>query len=84
MANNCIVLILQDTLEKIRGNLERVTHLQNYLRSAEARDFKLIKSNLNRVFWWSLIQSAALIGVALVQVNIVKHFFGGGKFKARV
>ncbi|XP_031557158.1 transmembrane emp24 domain-containing protein 5-like [Actinia tenebrosa] len=73
-----------EALIKIRANLERVDHIQNFLRSTEARDFKMATSNLNRVFWWSLIQSVALIGVALVQVNVVKHFFGGGKYKARV
>ncbi|EDO35763.1 predicted protein [Nematostella vectensis] len=67
------------TLENVRVDLDKAEHIQNFISSAAARDFRLAKSKDSRVFWWSLIQSVALIGVAIVQVNVVKHFFGGGK-----
>lgn len=66
----------QTTLENIRLQLEKAQNYQTYLTKKNFKSHFIVTRSGSRVFWWSLIQSIALIGVAICQVLIVKNFFG--------
>lgn len=66
----------QTTLENIRLQLEKAQSYQTYLTKKNFKSHFIVTRSGSRVFWWSLIQSIALIGVAICQVLIVKNFFG--------
>lgn len=67
---------LVDTLDNIKNALEKTQNYQALMRAKHQQHSKLLNSNGNRVFWWSLVQSLAMIGVAIAQTRIVKSFFG--------
>ncbi|KAL9979822.1 hypothetical protein ACROYT_G017539 [Oculina patagonica] len=65
-------------LDNIRLQMEKAQGDQTYLTKKNFKNHFVVTRSGNRVFWWSLIQSVALIGVAICQVLIVKNFFGTG------
>jgi len=67
---------IRTTLENIRLQLEKAQNYQTYLTKKNFKSHFIVTRSGSRVFWWSLIQSIALIGVAICQVLIVKNFFG--------
>jgi len=67
---------IRTTLENIRLQLEKAQDYQAYLTKKNFKSHFIVTRSGSRVFWWSLIQSFALIGVAICQVLIVKNFFG--------
>lgn len=67
---------IRTTLENIRLQLEKAQSYQTYLTKKNFKSHFIVTRSGSRVFWWSLIQSIALIGVAICQVLIVKNFFG--------
>ncbi|KAJ7380298.1 Transmembrane emp24 domain-containing protein 5 [Desmophyllum pertusum] len=67
---------IRNTLDNIKVLLEKAQHYQSYLTKKNFKSQFLVARSGRRVFWWSLIQSVALIGVAICQVLIVKNFFG--------
>ena len=66
----------QAILDNIRLQMEKAQSYQTYLTKKNFKSHFIVTRSGNRVFWWSLIQSIALIGVAICQVLIVKNFFG--------
>lgn len=67
---------IRTTLENIKMLMEKAQGYQNYLTKKNFKSHFVVTRSGSRVFWWSLIQSIALIGVAICQVLIVKNFFG--------
>jgi len=75
---------LRNTLENIKDMLEKAQQYQNYLTKKNYKNHFVVSRSSSRVFWWSLIQSIALIGVGICQVLIVKNFFGTGSTNQRI
>ena len=73
---NFLFFSWQTILENIRVQLEKAQNYQTYLTKKNFKSHFIVTRSGSRVFWWSLIQSIALIGVAICQVLIVKNFFG--------
>ena len=64
--------------------LEKAQGYQTYLTKKNVKSHFLVTRSGSRVFWWSLVQSVALVGVALCQVLIVKNFFGTNSTGQRI
>lgn len=75
---------IRNTLENIRDMLEKAQQYQSYLTKKNYKSHAIVSRSSSRVFWWSLIQSIALIGVGICQVLIVKNFFGTSKTNQRI
>lgn len=75
---------IRNTLANIKDTLEKAQHYQAYLTKKNFKSHAIVSRSSSRVFWWSLIQSIALIGVGICQVLIVKNFFGNGKTNQRI
>lgn len=75
---------LRTTLENIKMQLEKAQGYQTYLTKKNVKSHFLVTRSGSRVFWWSLVQSVALVGVAICQVLIVKNFFGTNSTGQRI
>ncbi|XP_025904389.1 transmembrane emp24 domain-containing protein 1, partial [Nothoprocta perdicaria] len=66
---------IKDSIETMRGRLERSIQLQTLLRAFEARDRRLQESNRGRVDFWSALNAGALLLVPLLQVLSLRSLF---------
>lgn len=66
---------LQDVIYKVRNNLNKVQHLQETLKTYEARDRNIAEENFFKVNTWSMIQIFVMLTVGLIQVVMVKSLF---------
>ncbi|KAF1587596.1 Transmembrane emp24 domain-containing protein 1, partial [Eudyptes moseleyi] len=66
---------IKESIETMRGRLERSIQMQTLLRAFEARDRNLQESNLGRVNFWSAVNLGVLVVVAFLQVYMLKSLF---------
>ncbi|NXS59480.1 TMED1 protein, partial [Brachypteracias leptosomus] len=66
---------IKESIETMRGRLERSIQVQTLLRAFEARDRNLQESNLGRVNFWSAVNLLVLVVVAFLQVYLLKSLF---------
>ncbi|KAK4991692.1 hypothetical protein LTR50_001700 [Elasticomyces elasticus] len=70
---------LEESILKLSGQLSTVTRQQKYFRTRENRNFSTVRSTEKRIWNFSLIESVMMVGMALLQVFIVRTFFTGGR-----
>ena len=70
---------LEESISKISGLLSSVSRQQKYFRTRENRNFSTVRSTESRIWNFSLIESGMMVGMALLQVFIVRMFFTGGR-----
>lgn len=77
------------SLNVIEGKLNAFVREQKYYRTRENRNFDTVKNNFlflnlnrlqvasteHRVFWFSLVESILIVGMACVQVFVIQTFF---------
>ncbi|XP_006875182.1 PREDICTED: transmembrane emp24 domain-containing protein 1 [Chrysochloris asiatica] len=66
---------IKESIESMRTRLERSIQMLTLLRAFEARDRNLQEGNLERVNFWSAVNVAVLLLVAVLQVCTLKRFF---------
>ncbi|XP_057566306.1 transmembrane emp24 domain-containing protein 1 isoform X1 [Hippopotamus amphibius kiboko] len=66
---------IKESIETMRTRLERSIQVLTLLRAFEARDRNLQEGNLERVNFWSAVNVAVLLLVAVLQVCTLKRFF---------
>ncbi|XP_006898843.1 PREDICTED: transmembrane emp24 domain-containing protein 1 [Elephantulus edwardii] len=66
---------IKESIESMRTRLERSIQILTLLRAFEARDRNLQESNLEQVNFWSAVNGAVLLLVAVLQVCTLKRFF---------
>lgn len=70
---------LENSVRAISGKLNSISRTQKYFRTRENRNFATVKSTEGRIFWFSTVESIAIIAMAVCQVAIVQYFFTGCK-----
>lgn len=76
---------LEDTIFKVSGQLSTISRMQKYFRTRENRNFSTVKSTEQRIFNFSLVEVLMMVGMAALQVLVVRFFFQGarkGKFRS--
>lgn len=53
--------------------------MQKYFRTRENRNFSTVKSTEQRIFNFSLVEVLMMVGMAAVQVLVVRFFFQGAR-----
>lgn len=53
--------------------------MQKYFRTRENRNFSTVKSTEQRIFNFSLVEVAMMVGMAALQVLVVRFFFQGAR-----
>ncbi|KIW29763.1 uncharacterized protein PV07_05552 [Cladophialophora immunda] len=70
---------LEDLVFKISGQLSTVSRMQKYFRTRENRNFSTVRSTEQRIFNFSLIEVCMMVGMAGLQVLVVRFFFQGAR-----
>lgn len=71
--------VLEESIAKISSLLSSVSRQQKYFRTRENRNFSTVRSTESRIWNFSLIESIMMVGMALLQVFVVRMFFTGGR-----
>ena len=71
--------LLEESVVKISGLLSSVSRQQKYFRTRENRNFSTVRSTEARIWNFSLMESGLMVGMAALQVFVVRMFFTGGR-----
>ena len=71
--------VLEESILKISGLLSSVSRQQKYFRTRENRNFSTVRSTESRIWNFSLVESCLMVGMAGLQVFVVRMFFTGGR-----
>ncbi|GAM83971.1 hypothetical protein ANO11243_019610 [Dothideomycetidae sp. 11243] len=71
--------ILEDSIMKISTSMWSIARSQKYFRTRENRNFSTVRSTEKRIWNFSLIESGLMVGMAGLQVFVVRMFFTGGR-----
>ncbi|KAI9320464.1 emp24/gp25L/p24 family/GOLD-domain-containing protein [Dichotomocladium elegans] len=66
---------MEESLFKISGSLTNIARTQKYFRTRENRNSATVLSTESRIFWFALLESAAIVAMAGLQVFVVRSFF---------
>ncbi|KAJ9651237.1 hypothetical protein H2198_009466 [Neophaeococcomyces mojaviensis] len=78
-ADNAQTAQLEDTIFKVSGQLSTISRMQKYFRTRENRNFSTVKSTEQRIFNFSLVEVLMMVGMAALQVVVVRFFFQGAR-----
>ncbi|KAG9306895.1 hypothetical protein G9A89_002564 [Geosiphon pyriformis] len=70
---------MEESLFRLSGSLSTIARTQKYFRTRENRNFSTVKSTENRIFWFALLESGLIVGMAALQVFVVRTFFSTTK-----
>lgn len=75
---------LEESIYKLKSMLATVERTQKFFHTRENRGFSLVKSTRNKLFWYAILESLAIVSMAVAQVYILQNFFIGTGRKYRV
>lgn len=78
-ADNSQTAQLEETIFKVSGQLSTISRMQKYFRTRENRNFSTVKSTEQRIFNFSLVEVLMMVGMAALQVLVVRFFFQGAR-----
>ena len=64
---------LETSIHNIAASLNNIGRLQKYFRTRENRNFETVKSTIGRIYYFSLLESFLIIGMAAIQVYMIIH-----------
>lgn len=64
---------------KVSSQLSTISRMQKYFRTRENRNFSTVRSTEQRIFNFSLIEVCMMVGMAGLQVLVVRFFFQGAR-----
>jgi len=74
---------LEESIFRLSGMLQNIKRLQKHFHTNERRGFSIVESTQDRIFWYGVLQTLAIIGMAVGQVYVLQTFFTstGRKYK---
>jgi protein ERP2 len=66
---------LEESIYKLNTMLISVERTQKYFHTRENRGFSTVASTQNKIFWYAVMESLAIIAMAVFQVYILQTFF---------
>ncbi|KAL0567639.1 hypothetical protein V5O48_014358 [Marasmius crinis-equi] len=66
---------LEESIFRLNGMLMNIKREQKYFHTRENRGFSVVKSTQNRLFWYAVFESIAVVGMAVFQVYVLQTFF---------
>ncbi|KIL58643.1 hypothetical protein M378DRAFT_170388 [Amanita muscaria Koide BX008] len=74
---------LEESVFRLNSLLLNIKRMQNYFHTRENRGFSIVKSTQNRLFWYALLESLAIVAMAITQVYVLQTFFSktGRRYK---
>lgn len=75
---DALAMKLERTNQKLRSDLEDLSHTLKYVKNREKRNMETVEEANSRVWWFSMLASVLVVGMAIFQVTILKQLFGTG------
>jgi len=66
---------LEESIFKLNNMLMNMKRTQKYFHTRENRGFSTVQSTQTKIFWYAVLESLAIIGMAVFQVYILQTFF---------
>ncbi|KAH9939710.1 emp24/gp25L/p24 family/GOLD-domain-containing protein [Epithele typhae] len=66
---------LEESIFRLNSMLINIKRSQKYFHTRENRGFDIVKSTKNRLFWYAVMESLGVIGMAIFQVYVLQTFF---------
>ncbi|RCH90647.1 hypothetical protein CU097_004075 [Rhizopus azygosporus] len=66
---------MEETIFRLSGDLTNIARTQRYFRTRENRNAATVVSTESRMFWFSLLESLAIVSMAVLQTLVIKSFF---------
>jgi len=66
---------LEESVFRLNGMLMNIKRTQKHFHTRENRGFSIVKSTQNRLFWYGVLESLAIISMAVFQVYVLQTFF---------
>ncbi|KAJ3480360.1 hypothetical protein NLI96_g8412 [Meripilus lineatus] len=66
---------LEESIFRLNGMLLNIKRTQKYFHTRENRGFDIVKSTMNRLFWYAAFESIGIVGIAFLQVYVLQTFF---------
>ncbi|KAG0165084.1 hypothetical protein DFQ28_009268 [Apophysomyces sp. BC1034] len=66
---------MEESLFRLSGSLTNIARTQKVFRTRENRNSSTVASTEGRIFWFALLESAAIVAMACLQVFVVRSFF---------
>lgn len=70
---------MDESVFRLNGELSQIDRMQKYFKTRENRNFATVISTDNRIFWFSMTESAMIVIMSALQVFVVRTFFSSGK-----
>ncbi|SJX64840.1 related to ERP2-p24 protein involved in membrane trafficking [Sporisorium reilianum f. sp. reilianum] len=72
---------LEEGIGNMAEKLTQIARTQRYFRVRENRSFDTVRSTQSKIFWYSVVESATMVGISAAQVYIVRALFEKGSTK---
>ncbi|KAJ7076015.1 emp24/gp25L/p24 family/GOLD-domain-containing protein [Mycena belliarum] len=66
---------LEESVFRLNGMLMNIKRTQKHFHTRENRGFSIVKSTLNRLFWYAVLESLGVVAMAVFQVYVLQTFF---------
>jgi len=66
---------LQESIYRLNSLLMNIKRTQKYFHTRENRGFSIVRSTQNRLFWYAVFETLAVIAMAVLQVYVLQTFF---------
>jgi len=66
---------LEESIYKLKNQLIGIQRTQKYFHTRENRGMSIVQETASRMFWYGVLESIAMIGMAVFQVYVVQMFF---------
>lgn len=70
---------LEEVVFRLGGQLSTINRMQKYFRTRENRNFSTVRSTEGRILRFSLVEVGMMVGMAGLQVLVVRFFFQGAR-----
>ncbi|KAG2013881.1 ER-to-Golgi transporter, variant 2 [Coprinopsis cinerea AmutBmut pab1-1] len=66
---------LEESIFRLNGMLMNIKRMQKHHHTQENRGFDIVKTTQNQLFWYAILESLTIIGMAIFQVYVLQTFF---------
>ncbi|KAE9390330.1 hypothetical protein BT96DRAFT_1024625 [Gymnopus androsaceus JB14] len=66
---------LEESIFRLNGMLMNIKRTQKHFHTRDNRGFSIVASTQNRLFWYAVFESLAVVGMAVFQVYVLQTFF---------
>lgn len=66
---------IEESVLKLSSQVSQMSRTQKYFRTRENRNMSTVQSTEHRIFWFALLESAAMVTMSGLQVFVVRTFF---------